>query len=280
MTMEGLLHELEVLLPEAEITHGLPLQSATNRALRNLYYDRIIEKKIRLANRGIRPTYYKKELLCEAGKEYTLPLKGKAYSMRVHGQGRYSIEDGPNMTVRAIDSLDETIVIRGFLSQGGCITFWGSFSFIIYDFSVFNEIVSEYTEDIPDGGPIRTFDLRQLYGDYMCFTSSPTDSKGNLISTCRLYDGRVEIDADYEGEIFLSYRRLPNHVGDGITEELDVPPEYLHLFPILVAHYLLLASDPTLSKLFKDRYDDIIAHISANSYDRLNAYYPDTHGWA
>lgn len=114
----------------------------------------------------------------------------------------------------------------------------------------------------------------------MSFTSPPTDVDGNVIPSCRLFDGKVEVDSSFQGEIFLTYRRLPYYTDDDVDMDFDIPKEYEHVFTFLAAYYILIGVDETLAKYFKSVYDDHMEHIDKNSYDRLNVRYPDTTGWA
>ena len=160
---------------------------------------------------------------------------------------------------------------------------WGSFAYTIYDFAIYNEIYSEKVKEIPEYGLKRVFDLRDIYGDFMSFTSPATDLSGRPIKYCRLYDGRVEVDADYTGEITISYRCLPEEISlaeDENATEIAVPKEYTHLFVMLVAYYYLYFSDNNKADRFINQYTDATKSLVTESYQQIDAKYLDTTGWA
>lgn len=123
MTTNNLVAEIRELAPDVILSSGPELLAPINRALRTLYYDRCIEKTIRLAQRVLKPNFYKRQVLCEKGTEIVFPLNGKALSMRIHGNGRYCIEDGKNIIVKNVDSQSGTVVVKYFIQEGGKITF-------------------------------------------------------------------------------------------------------------------------------------------------------------
>lgn len=280
MTFDELETELTILGNNQPITDESLLILSVNRALRRLYNDLRIVKEVRIAARTIKPISYYKEIYCKSGEFMEFPLNGKAYSMRFHGSGKYMITDGDVTNTYTVDSKKEAKVIKGFLSYGGKISFWGSFSFTVYDFAVYDEIFSPQLADIPEEGSHRVFDLREMYGDFMSFISPPADSDGNLID-CNMQDGKIEIDSSFEGEIILRYRRLPTKVISTMEiQTLDVPEEYLHLFCLLAAAYYWYYTDDGLSGHYEELYEGGIESMRKGCYDQINCSYVDTNGWA
>lgn len=281
MTLESLKNDVTLLGSEEVIANHNLFVFSLNRALRRLYSDRTVLKTVKLATGEIHPVTYYKKITCINGEKLELPIVPGAYSMRIHGDCRYMISDGEATKVYSITSKNEAQMVKGFVSYGGKITFWGSFTFTIYDFATYDQIYSELVEDIPDQDPTRVFDLRSLYGDFMSFVSSPTDEYGNPLKVYKLQDGKLEIDSDYIGEIIITYRRLPIEVH--ILEEnptIDVADEYTHMLTLLVAHYYYYMSKADLSEDFLRQYEETLTRLNANTYPQLDAKYIDTNGWA
>lgn len=279
MTYDELIYQVDLLAGQSVDSDGL-LISSSNRALRELYNRVKITKTARLAARGLRPVTYFREVNCFNGEQITLPAKGVAYSMRVHGSGRILVTDGESNEVTPVDSLYGTTVIKGFLSYGGSITFWGSFSFSVYDYAIYDQLFSERKEDIPEAGPTLTLDLRQLLGDFMSFISPAVDRDGIPLENCRMQDGKLEIDSEFKGEIILTYRRLPRVIGGEDGEIVDVPEEYTHLLPLLVAHHALLQSNESRARYYKSLFEEGMELIARESYGGIDCKYPLTNSWA
>lgn len=267
------------ILSAAVIDDGLLLYS-TNRALRDLYTTRRILRTVRIATKGLTPITRYEELDCSGGGQVTFPLHGLSYSMRVHGIGQYMIKDGQSTKVYSVDSPDSSQLIKGFVLNGGSITFWSSYNFIVYDLCMYDRLFSERLEDIPDGGDSVVIDLRKRYGDFMSFVSQPRGNDGRIIEGCKLYDGRIEVDVGFKGEILLTYRRLPRAATGYENDEIDLPEEYSHIFPLLVAFYSMLDIDEGRAKYYKGLYEDAIRRIDEGCYSEIDPSYVITDGWA
>lgn len=284
MLFSELSKEVALLGFDAGIDSADLLLSSTNRALRELYNSRNITKRVTLAASGVRPTTYIREIHRPGGHKIDIPIQGKAFSMMVHGIMTYMITDGNNKNAFTVGNGNELTLVRGFITYGGYISLWADLSFTVYDFCVFDEIFSGKVNEIPHYGPTVTFDLREIYGDFMSFASPAKDRFGKAIKNCILNDGKVEVDSSYRGEIILSYRRLPSTVSipilDGDDPKIDIPEEYSHIFPLLVASYVFLEADETKAKYYKQLYEKNLENIKVNSYEQLNYGYVDTNGWA
>ena len=281
MTIQDLQEEITLLGDGNAVTNMSLFVTCLNRAMRRLFTDRRIEKSVRIAARSLTPISYYKKIECKSGSATEIPLNGVSYSMRVHGTGNYVVKDDGETRTYSFTSKNETKLVKGFVGTGGKITFYGSFSFTIYDLAIYDQIYSQYTEDIPDYGPRTIFNMRDLYSDFMCFSSPATDTSGNPIDKCMLYDGKVEVDSSYRGEIMLTYRRLPTPLSD-VDEDavIDIPPEYEHLLSSLVAAYYWYYIDEGLAKYYLGQYEENIQSLKENCYDRINLGYVNTNGWA
>lgn len=281
MTLSDLESELATLGNGYELPTEEEIVMSVNRALRRLYTDRIITKDVRIAVRRLDPILYRKEIKCKPGDHIELPLDGASYIMRIHGNGKFRVTDGTTSSTYSVDSPNEAKLFRGFITYGGKITFWGSYSFTIYDFAVYPEVFSPRIDDIPEYNAKRIFDLRHTYGDFASFISHAVDKNGKAVRGCVLKEGRLEIDPDVEGEIMLSYRRMPRYVAAvEMIQEIDVPNEYLRLFTLLVAAYLWRSAEESLGSYYEKMYTEGLESTRRLEYDRLDNTYVDTNGWA
>ena len=279
MTLDELKNEVTLLGFDDTIDLEGSIIPAANRALRHLYSQRIFTKTVRLFARRANISYYRSEIHCPNGRNTTIPANGKAYSMRLCGSGQYTINDGQAVSVKYFESGAESILVHGFLTWGGSITFWGGYSFTVYDYTIYSEIFSPHAKDIPNSVEKTVFDLRSMYGDFMSFLSPPTNARGEAIPKCTLCDGRVEVDSKYRGEILLTYRILPTKVTSE-TVEINMPEEYSHLFPLLVASYVILDIDEEKAIRYKSMYDEMISVIKTESYQSVDTAYKNEDGWA
>ncbi len=283
-TLEDLKRQVEWFGRGDVINDRYTLIALANKALHELYLTIPVTKTVRLNVRGHKPTVYYEELVSKSGKTMILPLVGKAYSMRVMGKGNYTITDGSNVSAVQFDTENETKLVRGFIGTGGTIKFWGSFNFIIYDFSLYDEIFSQKVESIPDGAPIAVYDIRAKYGDFLSFLSPPTDRFGKVINDCRLQDGRLEINSGYSGEILITYRRLPTEI-IGLYEEqdaeevVDISNEYSHLLIYLIWYHYWHLNDEVKAQSFRDRFESL-ASVLANDRLTIDRKYVNENGWA
>lgn len=284
MTLEELIIQAERFGGCVVIENRDLLISSANRALRELYLTIPVTKTVRFNARGHRPTTYYKEIVCGSGQSITIPIRGKAFSMRVMGNGNYTLNDNGSMTVSQFETGSETKLIRRFLSGDGSIRFWGSFTFTIYDLSLYDDIYGPEISDIPDGSPTTVYDIRAIYGDFLAFTTPPTDRYGSVIENCRLHDGLLEIDSGFSGEIVLTYRRMPLMIdGQYVTSDpyeiIDINDEYTHLLIYLTWYHYLSIDDEAKAGIYKKKFDDMVSALNEN-YRIIDSSYVNVNGWA
>lgn len=253
--------------------------TSANRALRTIYSERVISKTVKLFAHGQTASTRIKELRHIGGEDVTLPLVGRAYSMRVCGEGKITVYDGKNKKIIEFNSENE--VINGLLTSGGSILFSGDYSYTVYNLVTFDEVFSSNTADIPDGSPRRVYDIRAMFGDFLSFMSLPRDGRGQLIDDCSLCDGKLELDSSYRGEIILTYRRLPmTIVADLPDVVIDIPEEFAPLLSLLTASYVWLDDDEEKAKYYRELYSDMLKNIKASSYESVDTGYRNTNRWA
>lgn len=280
MTYEELSKQVS-LLGGIELDTASPLlQSSTNLALRELYTDRIIPRTVRMIARGVKPIVYHKQINCVNGGPFQIDITGNCYSFRIHGSCQILTMTPETSTLTSISTGNETKTVKAVAAPGTTLRFFGNYTFTIYDFSEYEEMFSANAEDIPEPSGAAVYSVRELYGDFMSFLSPAKDGFGRRLEDCVLRDGAVELSSEYNGEIVITYRRLPTLITGEAGEELDVPDEYLLPFSLLVASYALLDESEAMAKYFKSRYDDILERLKQESYPVIDTTYENLNGWA
>ena len=307
MTYKDLTRDVISLCRQSEIGSRRLMVNSVNRALRDLYTRRRIIGKMKLYAFGLTPSLYRKQIYVKGGSSVKLPLVGKAYSMRLCGEGVYRIEDGTKTEIVQFNTDGETKQVRGLINSGGSIYFYGNASFLVFDMAVYSEIFSNLLTSLPEGGQSQIFNIRLAKSDFLSFVGPPTDGDGRIISGYRLYDGRLELPASYRGEVNLSYLALPPTVvieNDEFTEAeqrqaaeekgesyqppeedldlilVDIPEEYTHAVALLAAYYYLNGENPTLAESFKAEYERTLTALSKCGYGELDSSYHLEIGWA
>ena len=280
MTYEELSKQVS-LLGGIELDTASPLlQSSTNLALRELYTDRIIPRTVRMIARGVKPIVYHKQINCVNGGPFQIDITGNCYSFRIHGSCQILTMTPETSTLTSITTGNETKTIKAVAAPGTTLRFFGNYTFTIYDLSVYEEMFSANAEDIPEPSGASVYSVRELYGDFMSFLSPARDGFGRRLEGCVLRDGAVELSSEYNGEIVITYRRLPTLASGAAGEELDVPDEYLLPFSLLVASYALMDENEAMAKHCKSRYDDILERLKQESYPVIDTAYENLNGWA
>lgn len=284
MTIEDLKNQILLFGDVDMVTSREQILNAANLALKSLYIRIPVLKTVTLSLQGSKPTLYYERLVCRSGESITLPLQGKAFSARVFGQGNYYISDGGNVEVIQFNSEEEPLMIRRFISRGGSIKFWSSFTFTIYDFAVFDDIFSAYTEGIPTATKTVTIDMRERYEDFLAFVGPPKDSRGNILDLCSIQGSNMELSSSYAGEISITYRRLPTAIvgtneADDANEMIDIQSHLIHAFLMLTLYYFWLNTDGDKASLYKSQYESLLDANIDGIFTYSNKYV-DVNGWS
>lgn len=279
MTFNELKEEVIALGFDDSLEDEMVLVSAVNRALRTIYSERSITKELHLFSSGDLPHYKTKEIRHIGKETVTLPLAGRAFSMRVFGQGVFTVRGKGGEYNIKFDGMGE--LIRYLCASENEIVFGGDYAYTIADFTVYKDLYSPLAEDIPDGSGRRVFDIKKLAPDFLAFVENPRDYSGKCIPNCTLFDGKLEIDSSYRGEIIVTYRRLPlAATGTLPSENIDVPEELSHLLPLLVASYVWLDDDEQKAKYYRTLYHEMLEGQKRDSYSKIDTEYRNINGWA
>ena len=260
------------------------LISSLNMALTELHLRIPIIKRVKCNIKSMVPTLYYPQIDCNDGRPITLPLQGKTYSMRLLGRGNYCIRDGESVTAAQFNAGIDGQILRGFIYSGGTIELWGGIAFSVCNFAVYNQVSSVEEEDIPIFSPTRKLNLRNNFNDFLAFASPVTDANGKVIKNCLLSNGEMEIDSTYNGEVIISYRCTHPSISfldpqNDMLKTIEVPREYENLLLYLTAHFYWSSESESMSKFFRERFDDLVALVD-KTYRCIDYSYTDVNGWA
>ena len=94
-------------------------------------------------------------------------------------------------------------------------------------------------------------------------------------------DNTLFIPSDYEGEIHLTYRRVPSAIlADAPNATIDLSPALAHLLPLLTAAYLWLDDDAGKAQFYMQMYMEGIRDIRLSRPVSASTEMKDTHHWA
>ncbi len=193
-------------------------------------------------------------LILRCGETKTLPLTGRAYSMRLSGAGEIAVRDGIGVLRRRFDT--EDLLIRDFIGKGGDMELYTDKGFTVYDFTLYRSALSDREEDIHDGSPYRVIDFSK-YKDHLAFISLPKDRLGNVIPGSS-YEGQLlTLPAGFSGEIRVSYLIRPEIPTDD-GAQLNIKDAYLPLLTPLILSRILTEDDPELSERHASVYSDMV----------------------
>ena len=214
--------------------------------------------------------------LIHNGKETkTLPLSGRAYSIRLSGKGRVSIVDGEITKTKEFNS--EDIILKGFIEKGGKVSFEGDFSYKIISFITFSDVRSDRIEDIYAGDEDYTIDMKDKK-DFFSFVSA-TDEKGLPIRNSSTVGTKLILPKGYRGKVLITYRVRPTDP-DGCDETvIDIPKRFEPLLAPLVAAFTLADDNPELSERYMMIYDNLLGCMNDTKED-LTPIWVRTNGWA
>ena len=277
MTTKQVMESVAALGFESDIIEKELFFSSANRALSLIFTDREITKTVKVSREtpdivSYVPSYR------HNGKSYTLPLRGRAYSFTSTGVGKCTVRDGYHEY--SIDLSGNMSEHRGFLSDGGDITFFGEYAFTVYHLTCFAVKMCENVSDIPiyDGDDF--IDFGSMYGDFLAFTSLPTDGEGKAVKGVCVSDGRIYLPRDVSGELTVRYRRTHKNItSDNLTGLIDLPRECEVLLPLLTASFMWLDDDAEKAQYYMALYRDTLGRIDSTMTSKADAIYT-TNGWA
>ncbi len=278
MTLKELHSEVCALGFDNYIECDKRLEVAANCALRMIFAERGVKATAEIFARDVTPISRTRLLRHQSGEELSLPLYGRAFSLRACGKGEIRITDGAAVRRITFDSEDE--LIRDFIKEGGNITFLGECRYTVYDLSFYGQIYGTDVASIPDGSGKQSYALGELIKDFRSFAEVARDRAGRPIPNAALEEGRLILDEGYEGGVLITYNRAPRSVDLSYPDEkIDIPCELVGLLPLATAAFICLDTDAEKSEYYSALYRRLLAAIDSRGRVGVCGEYT-TNGWA
>ncbi len=214
-----------------------------------------------------------KNILHKGNESLTLPLAGRAYSIKLSGKGWFIIHDGAISRRESFD--DDDVSFRGFLTSGGTVEFCGEYAYTVVSLLCFSDISSDRLTDIPLDD--ENFIDMSGHPDFFAFSGPPSDGSGKGIRGAVLDGAKILLPNDFCGRVTVHYRKRPKNILDDGDETVDLPHGYLPLLAPLCASFLLADDDRELSECYMALYKSMADGMKTSS---ANAEYVKTNGWA
>ena len=278
MTLKELHSEICALGFDNHLPLDQRLLSSVCRSLEIIYSSKKITESTKFFVRSCLPKTKLNEMHHNGGGVETLPLSGKAYSMRLYGEGAILIGNSKKEIIHEFNCNGD--YFKGFIDGDESISFYGGLSYTVCNLVTFDEIYSPDPEDIPDGDERTVIDLRKLLPDFLAFDSMPTGSDCELVTDVMLYDGKISFDAKFSGEVSLVYRkRALTPSLDTPDARIDIPDEYAHLLPFMAAFFILLDDEPEKAAIYREMFQEAITKTERVKTEMNTSCYLDTNGW-
>ena len=277
MTLLDLRDEISALGFDGQLTVDDELKIALRRALRMIF------REVGIVKIGTLHQAFPK-ILCRftalshvGGESLALPLAGRAYSLALSGRGSFKVSDKSGSRTEEFDS--DLAVIRGFISGGtGEIEFLGEEDYTLLSLVVYGNPLGSSLDDIPTSEGAVSIDMRERFPDFSGFVGTVYREDGLSVGSVILEDSIITFRRGDGGVFSIPYYRTPKDpTGQRENEEIDLPEEYSHLPPLLVAYFLLLDSDPELADSYLARYKEALGALGRSKK------YPTvwrSNGWA
>lgn len=280
MTFTQLTAEVAALGFENEIENRPALLFCANRALRSIAALSPSFSRITLFQRVILPASVTKEVNYVPMNKITVPLNGAAFSFKFSGAGTVLLRERHRITPFSLNT--PYTEIRRFLPDGeGELVLSGYTPFKLLDLALYEHACGLAESDIPIIAPYRSYTLSKLVTNFFGFSSLPTNEHGETIEGSYFRDDTLFIPCDYEGEIHLTYRRVPREIyTDAPNADIDLSPSLVHLLPLLTASYLWLDDDAAKAQFYMHMYMEGIRDVRINRPTSAEAEIKDTLHWA
>ena len=249
--------------------------SAANRALRIIYTERKYKNTVAIRTESPRISSHVPKIRY-TGAVMTLPLVGRAYSMRICGKGRFVIKDGESISSESFDGDD--MLYRGFLAEGGTLTLEGDFSYTVYDLTTYAEITSDRVDSIPDGSGRINLDF-SAYPDFLSFCSLPKDAYGTEIKSAAI-NGTVLSLPSTCTKVFVTYNKMPRKISaDDFSLEIDIPRSAESALSLMCASFLWREDSPEIADQYFTLARELLSGFD-DTHESKSTKYTVTDGWA
>ena len=280
MTLNDLKNEVTALSFDTELYSHDAFVFALNRALLELHAERERCETKRFYKRRVAPTAHYEHLFYKGGEDITLSLAGAAFSFIPTGSGELQLTDGEKCEFINFSSTD--VEIKKKINTGvAFLRFKGELDYEIRSLAAFDALHGEGDDGIPVMKPFYEIDLKISDPRFLAFSAPVKNEREELIFGAVTEGSRVLIPNEYEGEIKISYKRLPRKIeADELDAAVDVSPETEHLLPLRIAAYLLLDDNRELSEYYLSLYKSGLSALRANTKSTSAESYSDVLRWA
>lgn len=275
MTLRELKNEVNSLSFIAPEEQGGLFISSVKRGLSTIFCQLKLTKRLEYSIEPLPIVSCYTNLIHNGKETKTLPLSGRAYSIRLSGKGRVLIVDGEITKTKEFNS--EDIILKGFIEQGGKVSFEGDFSYKIVSFITFSDVRSYRTEDIYAGDEDYAIDMKDKK-DFFSFVSA-TDENGLTVRNSSTLGTKLILPKGYRGKVLITYRARPIEPEDCDESVIDIPKRFEPLLAPLVAAYTLADDNPELSERYMMIYDNLLGCMNDAKED-LTPIWVRTNGWA
>ena len=278
MTYKELCEDILSLGFETDFDSPERVLFAANRALMMICTERPLYKNTVISKSVILPKEKIKDFSHKGGDIDSFNYEARAYSFKTSGIGKYKISKGESEKIFEFSQKSE--LHRGFLHGEGKIDFLGEYSYSVYDFYFFDEILSDRTEDIPALSGYTEYRIRDYAEDFLALINQPTDDNGIAIANSSVRGEIMRVPDSYSGKINLTYKKAPQKLSGDPDENIILPCGCEHLLALLSASYIWLDDDADKAQYYMGLYREAMAAVKF--YDRStseNSYHV-TNGWA
>lgn len=264
---------------ETELESAERMLNAARRALAIIYAERPIYKRLTVMKPKTTPILKMGLSAHIGGEDVTFSFNGaKAYTFKTDGVGKCVIRDANNESVIEFSGFGK--LHRGFLHGNGSLTFTGEFSYTVYELAVFGEIYGPELDELPSGGEFREYDMKKYCGDFLAFTSLPTDGQSVAIKGSYASGRVMAIPEAYSGKISVVYKCAPPNLTGGRDEEIELPLGCEHLLALLSASYIWLDDDAERAQYYMNLYREAMSSLKRRGKDDIDSGYRIANGWA
>lgn len=277
MTLNQLKSAVSALLSETVTERDPIFLGAANRSLEMLFRELPSLKLLTLPVTKMGSTVLAEKVEHSAGEKLSFRLSADAYSFKVAGRGRCTVRDSSGELTRDFDTPLSSL--RGFISGcSGEIVFEGDYRYTVFALTVFNGIVGQSLEDIPDGSEERVIAADDYADDVLALLGEVRDSSGGAVAGAKVVGRSIIFPRDYSGLATISYERRPAPITES-SVFIDAEPDAASVLPLLTAYFLTLEEDCDRAGEYLSLARGGIKSLLARR-TRADLEYTDVTGWA
>lgn len=278
MTLNDLKEEICALGFEKDIAIDKNLLFAIRRALSTVYTERGILSSFFIEHRLSRPTLIFDNLTHTEKSSESFLLSGKAYSFTVSGTGSFIVEENG---VRKEYSFSSPLYLwRGFINGDATLTFFGEFTFEVFNLAVFKTVRSDKEDELFAYGEPFEYNLGTLRDDFYCIASAPTDENDMAIEGAMVRGNRLIVPWGYNGRIKITYKIKPPRISaESPSEEIEISEESRHLVALLASAYYWIDDAPEKAEFYLAMYKDTLKSVKEYDTRLIGSGYGNVTGW-